>query len=517
MQQSRRLIWNSLVIWTMRVLRLFPELLLLPFIIHRLGEGLYGIYILAWSIVPVFDLLQMGMGSGVVKYSAEFFEQGEIEKVNRTLSTSCLLSSMLGFFSGVIVIIAANMIPGWIENIGGETSDALRFACNIIAIMMIATFPLMPYSGILHSLQRYDIFFVVKVIFVYLRVGLIVCWYLLVEPSFEVLIIISAASYFLSTLCLMFVAYRLVPGLRNRLGLCDISTVRLILGFGTVIFLCAVCAVINESGVRWMMGGLISPAFVGVMAIMLKPPELMKQVVQAMSLSVMPATSKYSARNDTKMLRELFVRGTRYMMLVVTIGMIAVILMTRGVLKVWIGQEYQYLTIYVIILCGAMAVQMSTSGVAHMLQGMGMLKACFTCAVVGPVLLAISSILAIFWITGQGYWAVTIGLSFGQIVSAIMRIGFCAAKTKVKPVYFLWHAYGQTLVLAAPLAVSAFAGTRYFAADSLGIRTGIFAVCILVFAVLFAVLFSTEGEIQLTKRIVNSACLRIFGRGYIKT
>ncbi len=508
MRQSHRLIWNSLVIWVMRIFRLVPEIFLLPFIIHRLGEDLYGIYILGWSIVPVLDLLQSGMSSGVVKYSAQYFEQKQQHEINKVLSTSCILSGVVGLVGGLFTIVMVNFVPGWADGIAGENLGAFKFTCNSVSVMVMLSFPLMPYSGIIHSLQRYDAFTFVKTAFAYIRVVAVVCWYVFIGPSLEFLMVISAASYLLSNLCLVFVAYHMVPELRNQLSLCNRATMKMILGFGLMVFLCSMCLVINNTGVKWLMGVMVSPAFVAVMAIMLKPSELIKEIVMAMSLSMMPAASKYSAMNDHKMLRELFIRSTRYITIVVTLGMIAVILMTKPVLKLWMGPEYEHLSVYVILLCGGASLWMSSSGAYQMLRGMGMLKTSFVCEIVSQVFVVIGMILLLLLLGISEYWAVTIGLVSGQCIGVILRILFCAAKIQSRLIRLFWHAYGETFVVASLVMVFALMACKYLKVNSLAVSLVVSIISIMAFIACFGFKFATQQEKYLAKEVLSAAILR---------
>ena len=495
----------------MRVLRLFPELLLLPFIIHRLGAESYGIYVLAWSVLPLLVLVQQGIGSAIIKYTAAFFGQGKLEDVNKVLSTSSLLSIIVGIASGLCIIVVANCAPWYFEKIGQGNTEAIIFVLNTVGIMVLLSFPLMPYAGILQSLQRYDLIALVTTAFAYARVGAVVCWFLFVGPSIKAFVIVSAVLQVLSGLCLTIIAYRLVPGLRNRLRLCNWNTVKMMFEFSTVILLCSLCSVINTSGVKWMMGTLVSLEFVGMMAVMLVLASLLGEIVQAMSLSVMPAASKYFARNDHKLLEELFVRGTRYMTLLVIVSMMAILLITKPFFKVWMGAEYQYLSIYVIILCAGTGIFMSAMCAHRILVGTGMLKASLICSVVGPVFVTMGTIFLILLRSGSAYWAVTLGLTCGYVVTAVMRVAFCAKGMGVSIKKLLWRGYVEPMVTAAPIMIIALAAVHYWRANSLALRAAASAVTILAFAYVFGLIFLTEQERRQAKTIFQLVSLRVRG------
>lgn len=498
-----------MAIWSLRVLQLIPQVFLLPFLIHRIGKDLFGIYVLAWSFVPIFDLLQAGIASGVVKYSAEYHEKKQIGQINRILSTSCLMTGSLGFLGGLFIVVIINFIPGLLQNISEHNPEQLRLACNSIALMIIVSFPLMPYSGILHSLQRYDIFSLTKVAFDYLRVGIIVIWFLVWGPSFEVLVLVSAVSYLLLNICLTLTAYNKMPGLKCDFRLCNLKTFRLLMGFGVMVFFRNFCMVINKSGVTWMSGILISPGFVGVLAIIKKPAELMKQTIQAMSVSIMPATSKYCAQGNQTILRELFLRGTRYMTAALTVGMIMVALLAQPIMKLWMGPEYEYLYPYVITLCLGMSIWMSTDSAGRMLEGMGMLRARLISSFVGPVLITIPLILILLLVFDLGYWAIVLGLVAGYMVETVMRIIYLIRKTSLKLRTFFWYAYGQGLIIMIPLMCLLEWVIYYYDLRSLLVRVPIAFLSLSVYIVLFMLFWATKAEKAMIGNIFNLVRSRI--------
>jgi O-antigen/teichoic acid export membrane protein len=245
---------------------------------------------------------------------------------------------------------------------------------------------------------------------------------------------------------------------------------------------------VNTSGVNWLMGILVSTSFVGVMAIMLKPSQLITEIIQAMSITVMPATSRYVALKDKEMLRELFVRGTRYMTLVAALCWIVILLMMRPVLTLWMGPEYAYISPYVIVICGGTIFWMSGSCAFNMLRGMGMLRVSVISEFVGLVLVGLSSILVLFKFTGSPFIAVSVGLTLGQVVGSTMRLVYCIQATEVKPFRFFVHAYLHTLGLSILISIFA-AGWIYFGHiksfwSSAGVTIGAFVGFCLLFLLL---------------------------------
>jgi hypothetical protein len=51
MRQSHLIFSNAIIIWVARVLLLVPQLIMVPFLIHRIGDVGYGVYALTWSLM----------------------------------------------------------------------------------------------------------------------------------------------------------------------------------------------------------------------------------------------------------------------------------------------------------------------------------------------------------------------------------------------------------------------------------------------------------------------------------
>ena len=509
MRQSYRLIWNTVITWILRVFRLIPEIIFLPFLVHRIEETQFGFYVLAWSIAPIFDLLQSGLSVGVIKYCAAYFEKKDYANINKTLSSTCVLLTLMGVVGLATILAVLYAFPGSLEGIAADDAPLFRVAILSVSIMLAGSFPLLPYTGVLLSLQRYDLFNFVKTGFVYVRVFGVIGFFLVFGASFKGLMVISAATYVLSNMVIVVMVRRLVPQLRFHIGYWDRRVVKMMLGFGSLVFLWSVCRVINVTGVRWMMGILATPAFVGVLAIMLKPAELMKQVIQAMSLTITPATSKYASLNNSHMLKELLVRSSRYITLVVSIVMMTLALTARPVLGVWMGADYQYLSGYVIVLSAGMSVLMSASAAHHMLEGMGLLRASFLSALIGLVIVTIALIWLIFGLTGNAFWATVLGLTVGQLVTAGIQIGVMLRSLGISVQRFLWDVYGYVVVLCLPIAGIIHYYCLHNSIDSLLGRLAAAVMSIVIFIVLFLLFFLTKKEKKMVKDILSLMKRRI--------
>jgi O-antigen/teichoic acid export membrane protein len=85
--KSRTVIKNTVYNNIGYVLQLLISLLLIPFIIHKIGMELFGIWILLEVIVTYLSLLDFtGIGGAFVKYIAEYHTKKDFKKCNQVIN-----------------------------------------------------------------------------------------------------------------------------------------------------------------------------------------------------------------------------------------------------------------------------------------------------------------------------------------------------------------------------------------------------------------------------------------------
>lgn len=448
MSQSHLILSNALIIWASRLLLLVPQLVLVPYLIATIGESGYGIYALVWSLLMGIDQLEKSLQSGVVKYSAGFLAQKRMHEVNRVVSSSFIFSLALSVLAALgITAIAFNWGLG-----GTDMTGALL----IVAALMFLIVPLTPYLGIIQARQQYFVNAIAETVSKYLSLGIIYTWFTWVEPSVTALVAITAGMLFVSRLAQVPVAYRLVHGLRNRPALTNRASFGLLLSFGGVTVLIALANIANNAGLRWLMGILESPAFVAHLAIMLMPGLLVKQIVQAMTVTIMPATSAYEAAGNKDLLRELLLRSMRYVTIIVLISLIAALLLMEDALNSWVGGDYLFLAPYAISVFASNCLLMTASSAHHMLKGLGRLRTTAFAALAGMVVVPFALILPTLSQTGNPYLAASLGLIVGNIAWAGLHAAFALGAVGAHWTEALKRVYAQPLLAAGVALLPAF-------------------------------------------------------------
>jgi len=487
--------------WATQALQIIPPLILVPYLIHSIGESGYGVYVLVWSLVMSIDQLETSLQSGVVKYSAGFLAQGRIDKVNKVVSSSFVFSILLA-----IVACAGTLVLAVFYN---DPSRQINSALVVVGVMILFIVPLTPYIAVIQSRQRYYVGAIAVTISRYISLAAVLIWFRLVNPSIEALIIIMAVILFLSRLVQVPFAYRLVYGLRNDPSLSNRKDFRLIATFGSSIVLASLCLVINSTGVQWLMDMLASTTFVAHLAIMLMPGLLMSTIIGAVTITVMPATSAYEATGNQRMLQEMLIRGTRYTSILVLAGLFAASLLMKNLLLVWIGSDYVFLTPYALALFASNSLMQTSSISHHMLKGTGKLRAVVGIYFLGLVIVPIGIIFAAFQIWRNPYVAAAAGLVAGHLVCGFLNTVFCTKTIQTGLWDFFIRAYAQPLMVAAMVCPIVLGTITMFGIYGIIGRTGVSVLAILLFFSGCYAFIATAAERNQIKEMIQLVKIKI--------
>ena len=487
--------------WATRILLLLPQLILVPYLIATIGESGFGVYALVWPLMMSIDQLERSLQSGVVKYCAGFLAQGNIAEVNKVVSSSFFYSLLLATLGCGGMLLAAVFYD--------DPSGRIGTALVVMSIMVLFIVPLTPYIAVIQSRQRYYVGAIAETISKYISLGIIVIWFRTVGPSVEALVIIMAGMLFLSRFVQVPIAHRLVPGLRNRLGLTNWKAFRLIAAFGMTTVLASFCLVTNSTGIRWIMGILISESFVTHLAIMLMPGLLLAQIVGAVTITIMPATSAYEATGNQRMLQEILIRGMRYTALMALAGLLVAGLLMHHALNLWVGPDYLFLAPYALILFASQGFMQSASISHHMLKGLGRLRAVVLIYALGLVIVPISLILAVLHTWHNPYFAVVSGLGAGQLVCACLNVGYCAKVVHADFRTLFVRVYAEPFLIAAAVCLITLGLVTLGGFDGLLGRLAVSVLAFLLFSGGSYAFIATAAERQQVKDVIQLIKLKL--------
>lgn len=341
---SRRLIAiNSGVKYVALVVINLLTFFLTPYLIRTLGPTLLGLKTLAYQALQFVGLAHTAMGISYERYAKVNYARGDFEELNSNLSAGLLVSAVSAFLfaaGSVVLAIYARQLFGLPEDIvpvarrvflliGFTTAFLILTGVWETPVFVTERFYLLDLGNLLCSVLAAAL---VVVIFECWRPS-IVLWVLLSNG----LLVVWRAAY------MMPMARRLLPSLRLGFSLIKSSgQVRELMAFGGLNFVGGIGYLLYYASDSIMISNLneLGPGQIVYYNLAQRWDPQIRVLVMAFVGSMLPLMTSLVSLKDEERLKSIFLRGTRYSLLIGAWPALLLILMAKPFLAAWVGDDF---------------------------------------------------------------------------------------------------------------------------------------------------------------------------------
>jgi O-antigen/teichoic acid export membrane protein len=309
-------------------------LVMLPFNLSHLGPAEYGLWVLLGSLTVHFSTLELGYGSGLVKFVAQYRAQRDARALNEVASTLFFVFSALGVLAySVVVGVAFNL--DHLFNITPAQAETGRWVLLIIGTYVALNFPFSVYGGIISGFQRYDVnnaqAVVTSLVVALVNVLVLKAGYGLV-PLVAATTTVRVASYFIYRRN----AFRVFPLLEIRPSLFRRSRLREITGFSIYASIIDWANKLNYQMDQVVIGVFLGSAAVAVWA----PAERIISGVQRLTNQLngvlFPAIVDSDASRRDARLQQILLQGTRLSLAMVVPVAVTLVMLADPLVHAWL-------------------------------------------------------------------------------------------------------------------------------------------------------------------------------------
>ena len=159
--------------WFSLGVNILVGIFLSPFILHRLGDTAYGIWILIFSVTGYYGLFDLGIRSSVVRYVSTYTATGNKEGLAKLINTSLATYTAIGVVA-MAVTLAGSLFVDRLFRIPTAFLGTARLLFLMVGTAVALGFPSGVFGGILEGLQRFYFVNLTNVVSTLLRAALIV-------------------------------------------------------------------------------------------------------------------------------------------------------------------------------------------------------------------------------------------------------------------------------------------------------------------------------------------------------
>jgi O-antigen/teichoic acid export membrane protein len=357
----RSVLWN----WGTFVFGIAITFVLSPFVVRRLGNTNYGIWVLLASLVGYLGLLDFGVRGAVTRYVAKLHAEASDAEASRLASTALTIFSVMGAVAIVVTVLLATTIVHRFHITPAETSTA-RKVVILGGLSVAATLIGGAFGGVMIGLQRFDLSGKVEIgIGIIRAVG--IYFALTADYGLLALAVIQFGASLARTVATAWYAFRLYPELRIRWGAWDREMLQQIFSFSffsTLLLFSSSLILYSDSVV---IGAFLPVAAITYFAIAGNLTDYARSVIRGISTTITPRTSALEAQ-DRAAITPLILRGSRLASLLILPMGVTFLIRGDAFIGLWMGKEYagpsgEILRILTIALVFSAAVQVLVGAV----------------------------------------------------------------------------------------------------------------------------------------------------------
>ena len=439
---------------------------LAPFILHRLGDTAYGVWVLAIAAVGYLGLLDLGMQSSVLRFVSKGHTQkdhaGASEAISAALWVRLQISALILLLSGGMAVAFPHMVK-----VPAELANDARKAILLIGLKLAITMSVGVVAGVLSALNRYDLQTYVSLLQTAVRVIGVVA-VLRTGHGIVAIAVCELIAVILSNILLWWITHQIYPELRIQLKRPTGETLKRIWTYSSYAFLTTIAVQLVYQTDNLVVGAFVSAAAVTYYAIANSLCSYASQAVNAMGATFVPAASTYEAAGDTASLLMLYKNGTRATLAISLPILITLIVRGRSFIGLWMGPQYaQRSGTVLIILSAALLFSFANRTASSIAFGIEKHKVGAIWAIGEGVTNLALSILLVHW---YGLYGVALGTMIPSlIVHLVLWPGYISKLVGLSYSEVVWEVWAPVFLSSIPFAIATYAVNKYFSAHNLAV------------------------------------------------
>ncbi len=345
---SRSILKNSALNFGTQLLVVVVAFISLPILVRTLSPSDFGLLSLLWAVIGYFTLFDFGISRAVTKMLSGARDTSDSNEITSIIWASLAIGAVIGSLGMLLLYVFS---PALLELLNIEPvnyAESLRsFRAAAVGI------PFMVLYGILRGIQT-----------AYYKFSLMnIYQFILGTVQWVGSVIVVSMGYGLYEVIICIVIGRMIVTLLSFLQLpffitgfnlvrfkCEIGHISRLLRFGGWISVSQILSPIFSYLDRFFIGRFVSIAAVGYYTI---PSEMLSRIlIIAMSIvgALFPMMSEVVQRD---VLKELYLRSIRFLIVALVPLILVLMLFSREVLTLWVGKtvaEHSYVVFIIVCL-----------------------------------------------------------------------------------------------------------------------------------------------------------------------
>lgn len=323
--------------WVALAVNIVVGVFLSPFILHRLGDAAFGIWVLIFSLTGYYGIFDFGIRSSIIRFVSKYTATNDLNEVSGLINTALFTYSCVGAFCLIITVVGSLYVER-IFHVSPGLQTAARWLLLMVGASVAVGFPLGMFGGVLEGLQKFYILNWTTIVSSLLRVLLIV-FYLSRGYGLLTLALITVGLPFLASIVRATVALRSIP-IKFSWNHVERQAFDQMANYSGLTFMIIVAAQLRFKTDAVVIGGFLSSAAITYFYAGSRLVDYAAEVVSSLAQIFVPMSSRSDAAGNMDRLRKIFIAGNRACAFTTFPMTATFLIMGKSIIEVWLGQKY---------------------------------------------------------------------------------------------------------------------------------------------------------------------------------
>jgi O-antigen/teichoic acid export membrane protein len=275
-----------------------------------LNTDVYGIYVLAISLMGMLSFLDLGFGQGIIKFVSHYEAKKDFDRINNIINTTLVINLFMGLLGGFVIFSSSGFLAERVFKVRHEYLEIATTSLRTVSVGFLINLVSSTFSNIPRALQRYDIAVKIQNMVWFLSLTFSVAILHFGYGLFEILIF-HVIFQFLGLISYFYFSKKLIPSLEISLKFSK-DVFKEIFDF-------SIFTAINSitGNIVFRVDKMIISYFLGTSAVTYyQIPFMIAQVANGFLSYIIqflfPAVSFLNSVGDKEKLKQIYFKSTRY-------------------------------------------------------------------------------------------------------------------------------------------------------------------------------------------------------------
>ena len=323
-------------------------LFMMPFLVHSLGDELYGLWVLIGSIVAFYELMDIGLSDAMQRFMVRAIHGKEKNDTDIALSNSVALTIAVAILLLFVTLVIVFLVPLFSET--EKNISTFQYTIGILGASAAIQFPFYPFYWVVVAKYRQDIIGYSQLCALILRTILTVYF----VSNGHGIITIAAVMFFTkiaSSVLIVMYSRKLAPEIKLSTSCLNPQVFKEYYHYGKYVYIIKMSDKIRFSIDNIVVGSIIGIGAITHYTIAVTLTQYFGRLIRGLYGVINPVLHKYHKLEQWDNLRKIFLIITEVSTLTsILIGGLLVIL-GDSFIVLWVGNDYSDAYPILLILC----------------------------------------------------------------------------------------------------------------------------------------------------------------------